>query len=146
MAKLIVELPEELYARLKRQAAEEHKTLKAIVTTLLHSYLLTPRHGTSRRATGLCGSWKGRETAEQLARAVRRLAAGNWKRTHDSFRAMSVTSNASPNCLENLDGAEVLNPDGPSSILPPPAKLSGADTTPGSAASNISELCNHQNC
>ena len=39
MGKLIVELPDELHARLKGQAMSNHQTLKVIVTSLLQHYL-----------------------------------------------------------------------------------------------------------
>jgi hypothetical protein len=78
MGKLIVELPEELHMRLKRQAAEDHQTLKVVVTTLLQHYLAAPRQRTPARSTGLCGIWKGAESAEELTKTIR--AARRWTR------------------------------------------------------------------
>lgn len=72
MSKLIVELPEELHASLKRQAVEEQKTLKTIVIALLDQYLESPRVPTrSKRATGLCGAWHDARSANTIVAEVR---------------------------------------------------------------------------
>ena len=72
MSKLIVELPETLHMRLKRQAAEEHKTLKIMVTTLVSDYLAHPRaKGSNVAATHLCGAWKDTRSAETLIKDLR---------------------------------------------------------------------------
>ena len=72
MSKLIVELPETLHTRLKRQAAEEQKTLKVIVTSLLSDYLAHPRAKASKAsATHLCGAWKDTRSAETLIKDLR---------------------------------------------------------------------------
>ncbi len=76
MAKLIVELPDELHAQLKRQAAVDRKTLKVIVLSLLDQYLRHPVLPSSKKTTGLCGVWKGHESAQTLAGELR--AARRW--------------------------------------------------------------------
>ena len=77
MSKLIVELPDELHARLKARAVTDHKTLKIIVTTLLQRHLSTPRMGSAKKATGLCGAWKDPHSANELIAALR--AARRWR-------------------------------------------------------------------
>lgn len=77
MGKLIVELPDELHARLKAQAVADHKTLKVIVTTLLQHHLRNPRLASPKKATGLCGAWKDPHSAEELITALR--ASRRWR-------------------------------------------------------------------
>jgi plasmid stability protein len=77
MAKLIVELPEELHQQLKRSAAAEHRTMKTTVTVLLQQYLHGIRQEPVRKATGFCGAWAGRESAETLLAEVK--AARRWR-------------------------------------------------------------------
>jgi len=77
MGKLIVELPDELHARLKGQAMSNHQTLKVIVTSLLQHYLSHPRAASPKKATGLCGSWKDRRSAQELLAALR--ASRRWQ-------------------------------------------------------------------
>lgn len=79
MGKLIVELPDELHARLKAQALTDHKTLKVIVTTLLQHHLKSPRIASPKKATGtgLCGAWKDPHSAEELIAAFR--ASRRWR-------------------------------------------------------------------
>ena len=76
MSKLIVELPETLHARLKRQATEERKTLKVIVTSLLSDYLAHPQSKPKMVATKLCGAWKDTRSAETLIANLRAAQAG----------------------------------------------------------------------
>ena len=77
MGKLIVELPDELHARLKAQAITDRKTLKIIVTTLLQHHLRNPRPASPKKATGLCGAWKDSHSAEELIAAFR--ASRQWR-------------------------------------------------------------------
>ena len=76
MGKLIVELPDDMHGLLKRQAAADQKTLKAIVITLLDHYLHPPAQPPKKTATGLCGAWKDRRSAESLAAELR--SARQW--------------------------------------------------------------------
>ena len=71
MSKLIVELPEELHARLKQQAAAHRKTLKTIVISLLDQYLKTPSRAGAHTPTRLCGAWKDRQTAKAMIAELR---------------------------------------------------------------------------
>ena len=71
MGKLIVELPDDLHVQLKRQAATDRKTIKVIVVSLLDQYLRHPTVRSLKRATGLCGAWKDRRSAEALLRELR---------------------------------------------------------------------------
>ena len=80
MGKLIVELPEELHAQLKRQAAADRKTLKTIVISLLGHYLQGPTPVRVKRTTGLCGAWKDRRSASALI-ADGRSAREWWTRS-----------------------------------------------------------------
>ena len=67
MSKLIVELPDDLHAKLKAQAASRHETLKAIVSSLLHQYLTRESPPvSSRKTTGLCGTWKDARSTQAL--------------------------------------------------------------------------------
>ena len=77
MSKLIVELPDELHARLKAKALTDHKTLKIIVTTLLQHHLSNPRMVSPKKATGLCGAWKDPHSATELIAALR--ASRRWR-------------------------------------------------------------------
>lgn len=76
MSKLIVELPDELHAQLKKHAAADRKTLKTIVMTLLDSYLHHPVPRSPKRATGLCGAWKDDRSAETIIAQLR--SARRW--------------------------------------------------------------------
>ena len=67
MAKLIVELPEEVHRELKRKATHEHRTIKDVVTDLVEGYLSLGRDAPARpAATGLCGRWKDPRTAAEI--------------------------------------------------------------------------------
>ncbi len=67
MAKLIVELPEEVHKELKRKATHEHRTIKDVVTDLVAGYLSLGREGTGRAGeTGLCGGWEDTRTAAEI--------------------------------------------------------------------------------
>lgn len=67
MGKLIVELPDEIHGELKKKAAVNHKTLKDIITELIHEYLYThEEHIPTKKKTGLCGSWDDERTAEEI--------------------------------------------------------------------------------
>jgi hypothetical protein len=73
VGKLIVELPDEIHGELKKRAAVDHKTLKNIVTELIHEYLYTPeKHvSTTKKKTGLCGSWDDKRTAEEIIKDIK---------------------------------------------------------------------------
>jgi hypothetical protein len=72
MGKLIVELPDEIHGELKKKAAVNHKTLKDIITELIHEYLYThEKHVPTKKMTGLCGSWDDERTAEEIIRDIK---------------------------------------------------------------------------
>ncbi len=71
MAKLIVEMPDELHAKLKRHAAADRKTLKVIVISLVDQYLRRPPTTVSGTSTGLCGAWKEPRSAEEIVSDIR---------------------------------------------------------------------------
>ena len=72
MGKLIVELPDEIHGELKKRAAVDHKTLKNIVTELIHEYLYTPeKHVSTKKKTCLCGSWDDKITAEEIIKDIK---------------------------------------------------------------------------
>ncbi|MEK7878888.1 MAG: hypothetical protein AAB285_03430 [candidate division NC10 bacterium] len=67
MAKLIVELPEEVHKELKRKATHEHRTIKNVVTDLVEGYLSLGREDIGRAGeTGLCGRWEDTRTAVEI--------------------------------------------------------------------------------
>ena len=67
-----MELPDELHASLKRQAAENRETLKMVVIALVDRYLRHPgAPAVSKRATGLCGAWKDARSAKAIVAEVR---------------------------------------------------------------------------
>ncbi|MBI2879043.1 MAG: hypothetical protein HYY19_04915 [Candidatus Rokubacteria bacterium] len=72
MAKLIVELPEEVHRELKRKATHEHRTIKGVVTDLVEGYLSLGRDAPTRPAgTGLCGRWKDPRTAAEILKDIK---------------------------------------------------------------------------
>ena len=72
MGKLIVELPDEIHGELKKKAAIHHKTLKDIITELIHEYLYRPEKDIpAKKKTGLCGSWDDERTAEEIIRDIK---------------------------------------------------------------------------
>jgi hypothetical protein len=72
MGKLIVELPKEIHEDLKKKAAMEQKTLKDIITELIHEYLYThEKQGPTKKKAGLCGSWDDERTAEEIIRDIK---------------------------------------------------------------------------
>ena len=67
MAKLIVELPEEVHKELKKKATHEHRTIKAVVTDLVEDYLALRGEDTGKAGeTGLCGRWEDTRTAVEI--------------------------------------------------------------------------------
>ena len=72
MGKLMVELPNNIHAELKKKAAERHATLKTIITDLIEDYLsASPKEREREKKTGLCGSWDDERSAEEIIRDVR---------------------------------------------------------------------------
>ena len=67
MAKLIVELPEEVHKELKKKATHEHRTIKDVVTDLVEDYLALRGEDTGKAGeTGLCGRWEDTRTAVEI--------------------------------------------------------------------------------
>jgi plasmid stability protein len=66
MAKLIVELPEELHRELKKTAAVNHRTIKDVVTDLVEEYLRGGEEKQDLGETGLCGKWEDTRTADAI--------------------------------------------------------------------------------
>ena len=73
MAKLIVELPDELHRALKGKAAEQQRTLKEIVTAMVREYVHEAYDGggLAREGTGLCGSWSDARSTEEIVADIR---------------------------------------------------------------------------
>ncbi len=72
MEKLIVELSKKIHEDLKKKAATEQKTIKDIITELIHEYLYThEKHIPTKEKTGLCGSWDDERTAEEIIRDIK---------------------------------------------------------------------------
>lgn len=72
MGKLMVELPDRLHGELKKKAANEHTTLKTIISGLIEEYLSAPaKQPAPMKKTGLCGSWDDERPAEKIIRDVR---------------------------------------------------------------------------
>ena len=75
MAKLIVEISPELHENLKRRSALVGKTIKEIVTDLVHSFLSASSAGNVRK-TGFCGAWKDSRGAAAVLKDIK--AHRNW--------------------------------------------------------------------
>ncbi len=72
MGKLIVELLDEIHRKLKKRAAMKHKTMKDIITELIHEYLYTQeKQVPTKKKTDLCGSWDDERTAEEIIRDIK---------------------------------------------------------------------------
>lgn len=71
MGKLIVELPDEIHREIKKKAIADHRTLKNIVTSLIHEYLLEERRMPTVKESGLCGSWDDERTAEEIIKDIK---------------------------------------------------------------------------
>jgi hypothetical protein len=72
MAKLIVELPDEIHGELRKKAAVTHKTLKDIVTGLINEYLyVDDKYPPDKKKTGLCGKWNDERTAEEIVKDIK---------------------------------------------------------------------------
>ena len=78
MAKLIVELPEELHKELKKTAALRHRTIKNVVTDLVEEYLSRGEKKEDLEETGLCGKWEDTRTPEAIIADIK--AHRNWLR------------------------------------------------------------------
>ncbi len=71
MGKLIVELPDEIHGELKKKAAISHKTLKNIITGLIHQYLSASEKKAAKNKTGLCGRWEDERTADEIIKDIK---------------------------------------------------------------------------
>lgn len=72
MRKLIIEIPDDLHSELRKRAATEQKTLKSIITKLVHSYLLEPGEQVqTKKGTGLCGIWEDGRSAEEIIKDIK---------------------------------------------------------------------------
>ncbi len=71
MSKLIVEVPDEMHRELKKTALFSRRTVKTMVTEILHAFLAGEAKGKGARETGLCGRWDDPRSAAAI------LAAGN---------------------------------------------------------------------
>ena len=78
MAKLIVELPEELHKELKKTAALSHRTIKNVVTDLVEEYISRGEKKEDLQETGLCGKWEDARTPEAIIADIK--AHRNWLR------------------------------------------------------------------
>lgn len=78
MAKLIVELPEELHKELKKTAALSHRTIKNVVTDLVEEYVLRGEKREEIKETGLCGRWEDSRSPQEIIADIR--AHRNWLR------------------------------------------------------------------
>ena len=66
MAKLIVELPDQMHEQLKRDALLHHRTIKDVITELVFRYLGEGRHKKREKESGLCGKWKDSRPPEAI--------------------------------------------------------------------------------
>ncbi len=66
MAKLIVELPDEMHRELKRAAALQGRTLKEVVSTLVDRFLSEEAIVPSAKGSGLCGKWADPRSAKEI--------------------------------------------------------------------------------
>lgn len=76
MAKLIVELPEEIHKELKKKATLHHRTIKEVVTDLVEEYLAREGVTGELKETGLCGEWEDTRTADEIITDIKRHR--NW--------------------------------------------------------------------
>jgi hypothetical protein len=72
MAKLIVELPDEIHRELKKTATLRNLTLKEVVTDLVKEYLARAEKSVASAGTGLCGSWEDTRTAAAIIADIRK--------------------------------------------------------------------------
>ncbi len=49
----------------------DHKTLKNIITELIHECLFTPKKHVPTKKTGLCGSWDDERTTEEIINDIK---------------------------------------------------------------------------
>ncbi len=75
MAKLIVELSENLHIQLKKKAASNSRTIKEIVTSLIQDYLSRTQKG-NLKETGFCGVWEDSRSAEEIVKKIK--SARKW--------------------------------------------------------------------
>lgn len=78
MAKLIVELPEELHKELKKTAALSQRTIKNVVTDLVEEYISRGEKREEIKETGLCGTWEDTRSADAIIADIK--AHRNWLR------------------------------------------------------------------
>ena len=78
MAKLIVELPEELHKGLKKSATLSHRTIKNVVTDLVEEYLSRGGNKEDLNESGLCGKWEDTRSANAILADIK--AHRNWLR------------------------------------------------------------------
>ncbi|HBR18000.1 MAG TPA: hypothetical protein DD725_10395 [Deltaproteobacteria bacterium] len=72
MGKLIVELPDEIHGELRKKAAISHKTLKDIITGLIHQYLsASEKKAMAKSNTGLCGKWEDERAADDIIKDIK---------------------------------------------------------------------------
>ncbi len=66
MAKLIVELPDEIHRDLKKTVMLRHQTIREVVMALVSEYLLSTKQKKKIKETGLCGKWEDKRDAESI--------------------------------------------------------------------------------
>lgn len=71
MGKLIVELSDEVHRELKKKAADNHKTIKDIITGLVDKYLHIAEKQMAAKETRLCGAWDDERTAEEIIKDIK---------------------------------------------------------------------------
>lgn len=76
MAKLIVELSEEIHKELKKKAMLRQRTIKEVVTDLVEEYLTREGVKEELKETGLCGEWEDTRTADEIITDIKRRR--NW--------------------------------------------------------------------
>lgn len=71
MGKLIVELSDEVHRELKKKAADNHKTIKDIITGLVDKYLHIAEKQMPVKETRLCGAWNDERTADEIIKDIK---------------------------------------------------------------------------
>lgn len=76
MAKLIVELPEEVHGELKKRAMLAHRTIKEVVMELVQRFISEQQEQINVTKTGFCGKWEDVRTGDEIIEDIR--SHRNW--------------------------------------------------------------------
>ena len=78
MAKLIVELPDDVHKELKKVVMLQDRTIKEVVTDLVDGYLLKAKEEKNLDETGLWGKWEDTRSADKIIADIKKHRS--WRR------------------------------------------------------------------